>query len=93
MLVNVLHFAPEPVLKNILKANKGICYKSADKFLTDVDFPGEDVQQLSFKSQQFDLIICNHVLEHVPNDEIFAFDRCASRLLEMQSKQYYQKHN
>jgi ubiquinone/menaquinone biosynthesis C-methylase UbiE len=34
-----------------------------------VDFK-EDIQNLSFPNAQYDLILCNHVIEHVPKDEM-----------------------
>ena len=33
-----------------------------------VDYVSEDVQNLSFKDSSFDIILSNHVLEHVKND-------------------------
>ena len=35
--------------------------------------------------------LMTHNSQDVPHDEIFAFDRCASRLLEMQSKEYQEQ--
>lgn len=64
----VLVFAPEKIVLEALKEIGGGEILTTDYNSTDVDFPGEDIQQLSFSSGQFDLIICNHVLEHVPDD-------------------------
>ena len=63
---SILHFAPEPILTQLFKGNK--FYKTADLFLEDVDFSGEDIQNLTFDSATFDWVLCNHVLEHVPDD-------------------------
>lgn len=64
----VLHFAPEPIFYSLFK-NKTESYLTTDYFLKDVDFPNEDIQKLSFQDESFDLILCNHVIEHVPNDD------------------------
>ncbi len=73
----VLVFAPERIvlqaLANLIE-EQGI--STTDYQSSDVDFPGEDIQQLSFASQSYDLIICNHVLEHVPDDRA-AVRECA----------------
>lgn len=65
--IRILHVAPEPILRRVL-AGPGIVYRSADLHLSDVDFPGEDLQRLSLTSSTFDLVVCNHVLEHLPDD-------------------------
>ena len=64
----VLHFAPEPVLSIVISMFPEVEYKTTDYMLVDVDYPGEDIQDLSFKDDSFDLILCNHVIEHVPDD-------------------------
>lgn len=63
---SILHFAPEPILAQLFKGSP--LYKSADLFLNDVDFKGEDIQELTFRAGSFDWVLCNHVIEHVPND-------------------------
>ncbi len=66
----ILHFAPEPVLKfHILKYVEHQYY-TTDYNMLNVDFPGEDIQKLSFTDSSFDLIFNNHVLEHVQDDKI-----------------------
>ena len=66
--MRVMHFAPEPVFYPLFK-DLGFEYKTSDYFLEDVDFPGEDIQALSFDSDMYDTVLCNHVIEHVPDDE------------------------
>lgn len=64
----ILHFAPEPVLMDVIKNYPAVEYKTTDYLLQDVDYPGEDIQALSFADNSFDLVFCNHVIEHVPDD-------------------------
>lgn len=66
--ISVLHFAPEPVFYPLLRNKALIRYHTSDFFLQDVDFK-EDIQNLSFPDATYDLILCNHVIEHVPDDD------------------------
>ena len=65
----ILHFAPEEVLKIEIKKMRNIHYLTTDIEMTNVDFPNEDIQYLSFNNSSFDFILINHVLEHVSDDE------------------------
>ncbi len=63
----VLHFAPEQAFYKRFKKMDNIEY-----ITTDLDSPLADVKadicNLPFLDNEFDFIICNHVLEHIPND-------------------------
>jgi len=63
----VLHFAPEQCF---LKQFKNL--KHLDYTTTDLDSPIADVKadicNLPFEDNSYDVILCNHVLEHIPND-------------------------
>jgi hypothetical protein len=69
----VLHFAPEaPVTTVLARTLPGARVVTTDLHRTDVDRPGEDIQALRLADDSFDLVICNHVLEHVPDDRAAA---------------------
>jgi predicted SAM-dependent methyltransferase len=75
-LHRTLHFAPEGVLAGILKPLEQLEYQTTDLDDVGCDFPGEDIQSLSFADGQYDLVICNHVLEHVPDDGAAMAELC-----------------
>jgi SAM-dependent methyltransferase len=67
--LKVLHIAPEPHLEQALRRVPGIQYVSGDLAKTRVSVR-LNVMQLPFSDDAFDLIICNHVLEHVEDDQV-----------------------
>ena len=63
----VLHFAPEQAFYKRFRNLKNLAYTT-----TDLDSPLADVKadicNLPFEDHSFDVIFCNHVLEHIPDD-------------------------
>ena len=65
----LLHVAPEPQLALVLKQSPNIQYVSADLVGPGV-MSHFDIQHAPFQAETFDVIICNHVMEHVANDSV-----------------------
>lgn len=65
--LRVLHFAPEQAFYKKFRKMKNLDY-----ITTDLNSPIADVKadicDLPFKDNKFNFIICNHVLEHIPDD-------------------------
>jgi SAM-dependent methyltransferase len=64
----VLHIAPEYCFLKKFKAIKGMKYFTADLNSPWADYHF-DVHQIPFNDNKFDVIFCNHVLEHVENHQ------------------------
>lgn len=64
----MLHFAPEKILNPKFLNSKKINYFTTDFKMKDLDYPKEDIQNLSFDDLTFDIFLCNDVLEHVKDD-------------------------
>lgn len=65
--IKLLHIAPEPPLEFIFKQQKNINYLTADMNPERV-MEQMDITNIQYPENNFDAIICNHVLEHIPDD-------------------------
>ena len=63
----VLHIAPEQEFLRKFKKMENLHYTSADLFSPIVDVKA-DILDLPFADESFDVIFCNHVLEHIQDD-------------------------
>jgi SAM-dependent methyltransferase len=69
----ILHVAPEIVLSSIIKRQlANIDYVAADlnpeHYDASLKLVRADITNLPWDENRFDLVICNHVLEHIPDD-------------------------
>lgn len=66
--LKVLHFAPEQAFYKRFRKMPNLDY-----ITTDLESPLADVKadicNLPFDNNSFDVILCNHVLEHIPDDK------------------------
>src|SRR5258708_2545270 len=65
--LKVLHFAPEFIIQKKLRSCPNLDYTSAD-----LDSPlamvKVDITNIPYAENTFDVILCSHVLEHIPDD-------------------------
>jgi len=70
--IRILHLAPEKNLSRILNNHGFKNYVCGDLFTEGYTYPeyvqNMNVLNIPLENNYFDLIICNHLLEHVPND-------------------------
>ncbi len=66
--IRVLHIAPEQVFYATFKALKNWDYTTTDLHSPLADVKA-DICALPFENDHYDLIFCNHVLEHIPDDQ------------------------
>ena len=70
--MTLLHVAPEQPYLEILRKQEHIDYRPVDKMVDGYSnqkgVRNMDLTNLEFEDSRFDCVICNHVLEHIPDD-------------------------
>ena len=66
--LKIIHFAPEKALEHFLRKLKSNEYRTADLFMKDVDDIADLTDLHIYSENSFDLLICSHILEHIPSD-------------------------
>ncbi len=66
--MTVLHMAPEQPFLKKFKQLKNLNYTTADLYSPIVDVK-TDIRNLVFEDNKFDFLICNHVLEHIDDEQ------------------------
>jgi predicted SAM-dependent methyltransferase len=63
----ILHFAPEYHLSRKIEDQKPGTYVKGDLFPKDATIVKVDATAISYQDNTFDLVIANHILEHIPD--------------------------
>ena len=66
--ISFLHIAPERKFKENLKKNENLQYSNIDLYSPVADTK-MDITNLTYSNNTFDLVLCSHVLEHIPEDK------------------------
>lgn len=72
---DILHMAPEHGVRDRIRRLPLGSYTTADLAAPDVDVH-TDITAMSFPEASFDVVICSHVLEHIPNDRAAMKELC-----------------
>ncbi len=73
--IRLLHFAPERFFYNIFSQKQNIDYIPCDLHpkmyhIGKAKIYKVDITNIAFDENSFDIIICTHVLEHIPDDKL-----------------------
>ncbi len=74
--IKLLHFAPEKAFYNLFSNESSVDYHPVDLFPESYNYQGSvtvkkvNITSIPFSDGYFDAILCNHVLEHIPDDKL-----------------------
>lgn len=66
----ILHFAPEPALRRWILSQHPLEYIQADLIPSEPEVVKIDITTMPFEAGSYDVLIANHVLEHVHDDSM-----------------------
>ena len=78
--IRLLHFAPEKVFYDVFSTNQNIEYYPCDlspeyyAYAGNIKIRKADITEIPFEENYFDVIVCSHVLEHIPDDSLAMFE-------------------
>lgn len=73
--LKVLHIAPEFIFQRYFISMPNLQYLSADLEPDEV-MVQMDITNIQYPDASFDVILCNHVLEHIPTDQVAMQELC-----------------
>ena len=68
--IRILHFAPERNILNLLAKFNPEIHILADLYTSDPRFEKINIEAIPYGNASFDLVIANHILEHVDNPDL-----------------------